>query len=42
MNGFYLNVTYRDFDAQMIHALIKNSQRCYQRVEYECKGVVLG
>ncbi|KAI1287661.1 Contactin-associated protein like 5-3 [Halotydeus destructor] len=42
MNGFYLNVTYRDFDDDMIKRLISNSRKCYQTVRYECRGVPLG
>ena len=42
LQGFYVNVTYRDFDSDMIRRLIENSEHCYQTVQYECRSAVLG
>ena len=42
LQGFYVNVTYRDFDPNMIRKLIENSEHCYQTVQYECRSAVLG
>lgn len=41
-SGFYLNVTYRDFNSPMLQTIIGNSESCYQTVRYDCKKVQLG
>ncbi|KAH7976432.1 hypothetical protein HPB52_013839 [Rhipicephalus sanguineus] len=42
LEGFYMDITYREFTPEMLQSLIHASKQCYQHITYECFKAPLG
>ncbi|XP_040076632.3 contactin-associated protein-like 5 isoform X2 [Ixodes scapularis] len=42
LEGFYMDITYREFTPEMLQSLIYASKQCYQHITYECFKAPLG
>ncbi|XP_064487198.1 axotactin-like isoform X2 [Ornithodoros turicata] len=42
LEGFYMDITYREFTSEMLQSLILASKQCYQHISYECFKAPLG
>ncbi|XP_077547091.1 axotactin isoform X2 [Haemaphysalis longicornis] len=42
LEGFYMDITYREFTPEMLQSLILASKQCYQHISYECFKAPLG
>ncbi|XP_075524717.1 axotactin isoform X3 [Dermacentor variabilis] len=42
LEGFYMDITYREFTPEMLQSLVHASKQCYQHISYECFKAPLG